>query len=112
MTMHDGYGNAITPCIEIPYDSSHISPIMTFGNGQLPGANSATVRRKHLPRVSVHISGTTVRWTVPHKYLFRIGFHWRATGGCDESHLADLAPNKGFQTFRWVVRSTHVKKTS
>ena len=96
MTMRNQDG-LITPCIEIPANSANIYPLFTFGSGHIP------IGHGRVDTIPVHVSGTTVRWTVPHKYLYKLGFLWRATGGCDASHLADLAPNKGFETFRWVT---------
>lgn len=100
MTMHDGYGNPVTPCIELPFYAKQHTPMMALPSGDLAGASSPG---KPLPKIAAHVSGRTVQFVVPRKYLFRYGFLWRATGGCDASHVADVAPNKGFKTFRWVA---------
>jgi hypothetical protein len=93
--MHDSSGNYTTACIQIPFARS--GGLMIFGSGYIAGREGAW------PKVAAeHVSGHTVSWTVPVKYLFKRGFLWRATGGCDPHHLADLAPNKGFETFRLV----------
>jgi hypothetical protein len=101
ITQHDGYGNPVAPCVEIPWASAQQYPMFLFGNGQLSGYT------QHVwPNMKTSIHGGTISWTVPRTVLakkgFTKGFRWRATGGCDAHHLADLAPNKGFATFRWV----------
>jgi hypothetical protein len=100
--LHDSYGNLVAPCIEIPFGAPQHYPMFLFGNGQLSGYT-----QHNWPKMAVHVSGTTISWTVPKKYLFKYGFLWRATSGCDPSHLADLAPNKGFKTFRWINVPKH-----
>ncbi len=101
ITLHDSQGNPVAPCVEIPWPFSGRYPMFLFGNGQLSGYT------QHVwPKMKTTIHGGTISWTVPRTVLakkgFTKGFLWRATGGCDTHHLADVAPNHGFETFRWV----------
>ncbi len=102
ITQHDGYGNPIAPCVEIPWASASQTPMFLFGNGQLAGYTQS-----YWPKLKTSIHGATISWTIPRSLLarkgFTKGFLWRATGGCDQQNLGDRAPNSGFKTFRWVM---------
>lgn len=101
ITMHDSYGNPVAPCVEIPWASPAQGAMFLFGNGQLAGYT-----QHYWPKMKTSIDGTTISWTLPRPILaakgFAKGFLWRATGGCDVHHVADVAPDKGFAIFRWV----------
>jgi hypothetical protein len=101
ITKHDGFGNPIAPCVQIPWASAQQYPMFLFGNGQLSGYT-----QKVWPKMKTSIHGGTISWTIPRTVLarkgFTKGFLWRATGVCDAHYRADFAPNKGFATFRWV----------
>lgn len=101
ITMHDGYGNPVAPCVEIPFTpkAGPITPEQLLSSGNIAGAGKPG---QPWPKIRTTVHGATISWTVPRKYLFKRGFLWRATAGCSPKYPADVAPNKGFKTFRWV----------
>lgn len=101
ITMHDSSGNPVAPCVEIPYTvkPGPITPVQLYPSGNIAGV---TGYMHDWPTIRTTIHGATISWTVPRKYLFAGGFLWRATAGCNPKYPADVAPNKGFETFRWA----------
>ena len=102
ITIHDGYGNPVAPCVEIPYTPKpgSITPKQLLPSGNIAGASNNP--GAPWPKIHTVVHGATISWTVPRTYLFKRGFLWRATAGCSPKYPADVAPNRGYKTFRWV----------
>ena len=91
MTQHDGFGNAITPGLELPRARGHASQVGS--DGSLRG-----YRMRYWPKVAHRLTATTISWTIPLKFLPKPTFRWRAE--CLEGyHVRDAAPDKGYKTF-------------
>lgn len=103
LTMHDGYGIPVAPCVEIPYTRTPgpITPKQLLPSGNIAGASNKP--NTPWPKIRETIHGSTISWTVPRKYLFTLGFLWRATAGCNPKYPADVAPDAGYETFRWAT---------